>query len=55
MADSEDEFEEMENKEPKKKNRTLRKEVWIQENEEIVDLVDPAAARNISSECIYKI
>ncbi|KAG6795184.1 RRP12-like protein [Apis mellifera caucasica] len=49
LADSEDEFEEMENKEPKKKNRTLRKEVWIQENEEIVDLVDPAAARNIST------
>nr|XP_003701407.1 PREDICTED: RRP12-like protein [Megachile rotundata] len=49
LADSEDEFEGTENEEPKKNKRTSRKEAWIQENEEIVDLVDPAAARNIST------
>lgn len=54
MADSEDEFEAVENKEPRKiKKRTSRKEAWIQENEEIVDLMDPAAARNISSKFTY--
>ncbi|XP_076547072.1 RRP12-like protein [Osmia lignaria lignaria] len=50
LADSEDEFEGTENEEPRKnKKRTSRKEAWIQENEEIVDLIDPAAARNIST------
>ena len=50
LADSEDEFEDTENEKPKKhKKRTSRKEAWIQENEEIVDLIDPAAARNIST------
>lgn len=53
LADSEDEFEDTENEKPKKhKKRTSRKEAWIQENEEIVDLIDPAAARNISSRFI---
>ncbi|XP_043521019.1 LOW QUALITY PROTEIN: RRP12-like protein [Frieseomelitta varia] len=50
LADSDDEFEEnLENKKPTKKKRTSRKEAWIQENEEIIDLIDPAAARNIST------
>ena len=51
LADSDDEFDEdMDNEESrKKKKRTSRKEAWIHENEEIVDLVDPAAARNIST------
>ncbi|KZC03741.1 RRP12-like protein [Dufourea novaeangliae] len=50
LADSEEEFDGTENEEPKKsKKRTSRKEAWIQENEEIVDLIDPAAARNIST------
>ncbi|XP_068977336.1 RRP12-like protein isoform X2 [Bombus flavifrons] len=51
LADSDDEFvEDMDNEESRKrKKRTSRKEAWIHENEEIVDLVDPAAARNIST------
>ncbi|CAK9795398.1 RRP12-like protein [Anthophora plagiata] len=50
LADSEDELEGGENEEPKKnRKRTSRKEAWIQENEDIVDLIDPAAARNIST------
>ncbi|XP_068987519.1 RRP12-like protein isoform X3 [Bombus flavifrons] len=51
LADSDDEFvEDMDNEESRKrKKRTSRKEAWIYENEEIVDLVDPAAARNIST------
>lgn len=51
LADSDDEFEEnLENEKPtKKKKRTSRKEAWIQENEEIIDLIDPATARNIST------
>ncbi|XP_017799417.1 PREDICTED: RRP12-like protein [Habropoda laboriosa] len=50
LADSEEELEGAENEEPKKnKKRTSRKEAWIQENEDIVDLIDPAAARNIST------
>lgn len=51
LADSEEEFDDTDNNEPKKnKKRTSRKEAWIQENEEsIVDLIDPAAARNIST------
>ncbi|OAD59899.1 RRP12-like protein [Eufriesea mexicana] len=47
---TEDEFEGIENEEPRKnKKRTSRKEAWIQENEEIIDLIDPAATRNIST------
>lgn len=55
LADSDDEFvEDMDNEESRKrKKRTSRKEAWIHENEEIVDLVDPAAARNISSKSRY--
>lgn len=56
LADSDDEFDEedMDNEElRKRKKRTSRKEAWIHENEEIVDLVDPAAARNISSKSRY--
>lgn len=51
LADSDEEFETTEKEEPKRsKKRTSRKEAWIQENEEnIVDLIDPAAARNITS------
>ncbi|XP_076630716.1 RRP12-like protein [Colletes latitarsis] len=50
LADSEEEFDSTENEAPRKnKKRTSRKEAWIQENEEIVDLIDPAAARNIST------
>ncbi|XP_033203361.2 RRP12-like protein isoform X1 [Bombus vancouverensis nearcticus] len=51
LADSDDEFDEdMDNEESRKrKKKTSRKEAWIHENEEIVDLVDPAAARNIST------
>lgn len=56
LADSEDELEGTENEEPKKnKKRTSRKEAWIQENEDIVDLIDPAAARNISSKYNFQI
>ncbi|XP_050494591.1 RRP12-like protein [Bombus huntii] len=55
LADSDDEFDEdMGNEESRKrKKRTSRKEAWIHENEEIVDLVDRAAARNISSKSRY--
>lgn len=51
LADSDEEFEATENEEStKNKKRTSRKDAWIQENEEnIVDLIDPAAARNITS------
>ncbi|XP_026668407.1 RRP12-like protein isoform X2 [Ceratina calcarata] len=50
LADSEDEFEDTDNESQRKnKKRTSRKEAWIQENEEIVDLIDPAAARNITT------
>lgn len=52
LADSDEEFDDIENKELKTKNkkRTSRREAWIQENEEkIIDLIDPAAARNITS------
>lgn len=51
LADNDEEFEATENEEPKKnKKRTSRKEAWIQENEDdIVNLIDPAAARNITS------
>ncbi|XP_053976899.1 RRP12-like protein [Hylaeus volcanicus] len=50
LADSEDEFESSEDQASRKnQKRTSRKEAWIQENEEIIDLIDPAAARNIST------
>ncbi|XP_029179046.1 RRP12-like protein [Nylanderia fulva] len=51
LADSDEEFEATENEESAKdKKRTSRKDAWIQENEEnIVDLIDPAAARNITT------
>ncbi|XP_032675287.1 RRP12-like protein [Odontomachus brunneus] len=51
LADSDEEFEATENEKPKKnKKRTSRKEAWIQENKDnIVDLIDPAAARNITT------
>ncbi|XP_078033343.1 RRP12-like protein [Augochlora pura] len=50
LADSDEEYDGTENVEPKKnKKRTSRKEAWIQENEDIIDLIDPAAARNIST------
>lgn len=51
LADSEEEFCDEEEEEPKKiKKRTSRKEAWIKENEEnIVDLIDPTAARNITT------
>ncbi|XP_035739840.1 RRP12-like protein isoform X2 [Vespa mandarinia] len=51
LADSE-EFDDMDEDEPKKNNkkRTSRKEAWIKENEEnIVDLIDPTTARNITT------
>lgn len=53
LADSEEEFDGPENDEPRKKKRISRKEAWIQENEEIIDFIDPAAARNISSKASY--
>lgn len=51
LADSDEEFEATENEEAKRsRKRTPRKDAWIQENEDdIVDLADPAAARNITS------
>ncbi|GAB1867081.1 RRP12-like protein [Camponotus japonicus] len=51
LADSDEEFEATENEEStKNKKRTSRKDAWIQENEgNIVDLIDPAAARNITT------
>lgn len=52
LADSEEEFCDTEEDEPKRNNkkRTSRKEAWIKENEEnIVDLIDPTTARNITS------
>ncbi|XP_011686333.1 PREDICTED: RRP12-like protein [Wasmannia auropunctata] len=54
LADSDEEFQVTENDEAKKRNkkrRTLRgKDAWIQENEnDIVDLADPAAAKNITT------
>lgn len=51
LADSDEEFETTENeKSTKSKKRTSRKDAWIQENKgTIVDLIDPAAARNITS------
>lgn len=53
MADSEEEFEGTENETLRKtKKRTSRKEAWIAESKEIIDLIDPAAARNISSELV---
>lgn len=54
LADSDNEFEEnLKNEKSTRKKRTSRKEAWIQENEEIIDLIDPAAARNISSKFRY--
>ncbi|XP_018354107.1 PREDICTED: RRP12-like protein [Trachymyrmex septentrionalis] len=52
LADSDEEFEVTENELEKKRNkkRTLKKDAWIQESEDnIVDLADPAAARNITT------
>ncbi|EGI69855.1 PREDICTED: RRP12-like protein [Acromyrmex echinatior] len=52
LADSDEEFEVTENELEKKRNkkRTPRKDAWIQESEDnIVDLADPAAARNITT------
>nr|XP_050844800.1 RRP12-like protein [Vespula vulgaris] len=52
LADSEEEFCDTEEDEPKRNNkkRTSRKEAWIKENEEnIVDLIDPTTARNITT------
>lgn len=51
LADSDEEFEATENERPtRSKKRTSRKDAWIQENEgNIVDLIDPAAARNITT------
>lgn len=52
MADSDEEFENGDADETSKKGqkRTSRKEAWIQENQDsIVDLIDPTAARNITA------
>ncbi|KAI4479190.1 hypothetical protein M0804_011329 [Polistes exclamans] len=52
LAESEEEYGDSEDEEPKKNNkkRTSRKEAWIKENEEnIVDLIDPTTARNITT------
>lgn len=52
LADSDEEFEVTENELEKKRNkkRMPRKDAWIQESEDnIVDLADPTAARNITS------
>ncbi|KYN06248.1 PREDICTED: RRP12-like protein [Cyphomyrmex costatus] len=52
LADSDEEFDVMENEQEKKRNkkRTSKKDAWIQESEDnIVDLADPAAARNITT------
>jgi len=51
LADSDEEFETTENEEVKRnKKRMLGKDAWIQESEDnIVDLTDPAVARNITS------
>lgn len=51
LADSDEEFQATENEESKgKKKKTPRKDAWIQETEEdIVDLIDPAAVRNITT------
>ncbi|XP_015188841.1 PREDICTED: RRP12-like protein [Polistes dominula] len=52
LADSEEEYGDSEDEEPKKNNkkRTSRKEAWIKENaENIVDLIDPTTARNITT------
>lgn len=56
LADSDEEFEAMENEEPKKTKKTAMKtDAWIRENEEnIVDLIDPTAVRNITSQFIAK-
>jgi len=51
LADSDEEFETTENEQVKRnKKRMLGKDAWIQESEDnIVDLTDPAVARNITS------
>lgn len=52
LADSDEEFEATENEEARTRNkkRKLGKDTWIQESEDnIVDLADPAATRNITS------
>ncbi|KAL0112098.1 hypothetical protein PUN28_013375 [Cardiocondyla obscurior] len=52
LADSDEEFEATENEEPRTKNKkkVSEKSAWIQENEDnIVDFADPAAARNITT------
>lgn len=51
LADSDEEFETTENEEARRnERRTSRKRAWIQESEDtIVDLADPAAARNITT------
>lgn len=50
LADSDEDFDIMETEEAKKNKKMPKKDTWIQENEEnIVDFIDPAAARNITS------
>ncbi|TGZ37069.1 RRP12-like protein [Temnothorax longispinosus] len=52
LADSDEEFQATENEEEarRSKKRTPGKDAWIQETEDdIVDLADPAAARNITT------
>jgi len=51
LADSDEEFDIIDNEEPQKyKKKISKKNAWIQETEEnIVNLADPAAARNITS------
>jgi len=51
LADSDEEFDATENEESQKhKKKISKKKAWIQETEEnIVNLADPAAARNITS------
>lgn len=51
LADSDEEFDATENEEARRnKRRTSGKNAWIQESQDnIVDLADPAAARNITS------
>lgn len=50
LADSDDEFDASDNEESNKKHkRKSKKQTWIKEDEDdIVDFVDPGAAKNIS-------
>lgn len=54
MADSDEEFDDSDNEETKKPSKRKQKKTWIQDNEDnIIDFVDPTSAKNISCNLFF--